>query len=61
MFSAFFPTALRAVTKVIAFYHFAEALDKPSPPRLMLSLIIMESLTLAEKTFPNNLGKENIS
>jgi len=50
MFSAFFPTALRAVLKVTEFYHFAET-DMPSPPRILLSQIIMEPLTLAERTF----------
>jgi hypothetical protein len=51
MVSVFFPTALRAVLKVTAFYYFAETLHSPSPPRLMLSLIIIELLTLAERTF----------
>ena len=51
MFSEIFLSVLRAVLKVTAFYHFAETLDTPSPPRLMLSLIIIELLTLAERTF----------
>jgi hypothetical protein len=32
-------------------YCFAETLDTPSPPGLLLSLIIMESLTLVESMF----------
>jgi hypothetical protein len=48
MFSVFLPTTLRAVLKVSAF-------------TILLSLIIMESLTFAERPFPNNLGKENSS
>jgi hypothetical protein len=43
MFSEFFLTAIRAVLKFTVFCHFSETLDTPSPPRLMLSLIIMES------------------
>jgi len=42
MFSEFIPTALRTVLKV---YHFPETLDTPLPPRLMLALIIIETLT----------------
>jgi hypothetical protein len=49
MCSAFFPTALRAFLKVAEFYHFAETLDIPSPPRLMLSLILMESLMFSKE------------
>jgi hypothetical protein len=48
--SAFFPTALRMVLKVTVFYHFDET-DTPLPPRLLLSLIIMETLTLVERVF----------
>lgn len=33
MVSVFFPTALRSVLKVTAFYHFAETSDIPLPPR----------------------------
>jgi hypothetical protein len=44
MFSVFFPTALRAVLKVRAFYHFAERDTNRA-------CIIMESLSLAEGTF----------
>jgi hypothetical protein len=51
MFSAFFLTASRAVLKVTVFYNFAETLNTPLPPRFNLSLIIIESLTLAERTF----------
>lgn len=49
MFSMFFATALRALLKATAFYHFAET-DTLSPG-LTLSLIIKELLTLAERTF----------
>ena len=49
MFLELFPTALRAVLKVTAFYHLAETLDTTSPPRPMLSLIVTETLTLAER------------
>jgi hypothetical protein len=51
MFSALFTIALRAVLKVTVFYHFAKTLDMVLPPGLLLSLIIIESLTLAEWTF----------
>jgi hypothetical protein len=51
MFSEFFPTALRAVLKVTVFIIFAKDIDTPSPPRLVLYLIIIESLTLLENTF----------
>jgi hypothetical protein len=61
MLSEFFPTDSRAVLKVKALYHLAETLDTPLPPRLRPSLIIMESLTLAERTFPDNLGRKNVS
>jgi hypothetical protein len=46
MFSEFFPTALRTVLKVAVFYHFAETVETPSPPRIMLSLIIMDIVPL---------------
>jgi hypothetical protein len=61
MFSEFFPTALKAALKVTSFYHFAETLDTASIPRFVLSLIIMEPLTLTEWTFPNDPDRENIS
>ena len=32
-------------------YHFAKTLATPSPPRLLLSLITMESFTLSGRTF----------
>ena len=59
MLSEFFLTALMAVLKVTAFYRFTETLDTPSSLGLVLPLMIMESLTLVERTFPNNLDKEN--
>jgi hypothetical protein len=61
MFSEFFPTDLRAVLKVTTFYHSAETLGASLSPGLILFLIIMESLILAERTFPNNLARENMS
>jgi hypothetical protein len=48
MFSGFFPTALRAVLKVTVFYHSSET---QTTSGFELSLISMESLTLAEMTF----------
>ena len=42
VFSEFFPKALRAVLKV-SIYHFAEILDTPLPPRLVLFLVILEA------------------
>ena len=61
MFSVFFPTALRAVLKVRVFTIFAKDIDLPLSPGPMLSLIIIQSLNLVEKTFPNNLDRENTS
>lgn len=52
MFLEFFPTALRAVLKVSVLTIFAKTIDTPSPPGLMLSLILMESLILTGRTFP---------
>ena len=49
MFSEFFPTALRIVLKVPVFPIFAETLATPLPPGLLLSLVIIESLTLTER------------
>jgi hypothetical protein len=51
MFSEFFPTALKAVLKVISFTIFAKDIDTSSSPGLVLSLIIIESLALAERNF----------
>jgi hypothetical protein len=51
MFLACFPTALRAVLKVTVFCHFAETQTQPCLLDSVLSLIIMESLILAKKTF----------
>ena len=52
MLSKFFLTALRAVLKVTAITILLRTLDTPSPPRYMLFLSIMESLTLAGRLFP---------
>ena len=51
MFSEFFPTALRAVLKVTALYHFAETLATTLTPEFVMSPIIMRSLNLAERVF----------
>jgi hypothetical protein len=61
MFSEFLSTALRQ--EGFSIYHFAETLHVPLPlaSELVLSLIIVESLTSAERMFPKNLGRENIS
>ena len=42
--------------KGLSVHHFAETLDTSSPPGFMLTLIIMEPLTLAERTFPITLA-----
>jgi hypothetical protein len=51
MFSEFIPKALSSVLKITLLYRFVETLDTPLRPRLLLSLIIMESVTLVERTF----------
>lgn len=60
MFSESFPTALRAVLKVTAFYHLAETLDTTSPPRPMLSLIVTETLTLERRGHSSMEEHENM-
>jgi hypothetical protein len=61
MILEFIPTALRVALKVTEFVIFDKDTGTLPPLRLMQSLIIMESITLTERTFPNNLGRENIS
>ena len=51
MFSEIFPTALRAVLKVTEFTTFVKDIGTHLHSRLVLSLIIMELLSLVERIF----------
>jgi hypothetical protein len=43
--------SLKGCPEGLSIYHFAETLATSSPPGLLLPLIIMEALTVAERTF----------
>ena len=60
MFSEFFPTFFRDVLKVTTFNISAKDINTQLPPGLKLSLESrdVETLTLAERTFSDNLGRE---
>jgi hypothetical protein len=51
--------SLKDCPESLSVYHFAKTLDVTLPPRLVLSLIIIRSLTIAEMILLDELGREN--